>query len=205
MLKVAKLCLLRYLSLVLEEPLTLERPLRINATIDTFTDSVCWNYFECRKADLRRLLVGLQLDQRVTLENGSRMPGEEVMLRGLFELVSGNDQFDICEGVLMNPAYGRNAGCFHRMSSANACHRWSAVRVSVFGLMYICCVITSFMRHSISIGPVVWLFHGISFVPSLDFILLILRVCGAPPAAAAAAFAPADDAIRRNCASSVQI
>jgi len=95
----ARICFLRYHQLVIEPPITLERPLRLNITIDSFSESVCWNYFETRKEDLSRLLYGLRFPEDCVLENGSRMSGEEVLLRGLFELVSGDDQFTIAEAI----------------------------------------------------------------------------------------------------------
>jgi hypothetical protein len=39
--------------------------------------------------------VAFRIPYKVVLENGSTMPGEEVMLRALYELVSGNDQNEI--------------------------------------------------------------------------------------------------------------
>lgn len=43
-------------------------------------------------------MIGLELDgDKYTLENGSVMSGEEILLRGLYELVSGDDQHVITE------------------------------------------------------------------------------------------------------------
>jgi hypothetical protein len=67
--------------------------------IESFSESNCWNFFETRKEDLYRLLKAIQMPETVILENGSKMPGEEVMLRGLYELVSGNDKHEIAENV----------------------------------------------------------------------------------------------------------
>ena len=52
-------------------------------------------FFETRKEDLKRLLLNLRFPDKCTLETGSKMPGEEVLLRGLYELVSGADQHEI--------------------------------------------------------------------------------------------------------------
>ena len=71
-------------------------------TIESFTASECWNFFETRKEDLERLLLNLRFPEKCILQNGSTMPGEEVMLRGLYELVSGADQHDIV------PIFGRD-------------------------------------------------------------------------------------------------
>jgi hypothetical protein len=62
--------------------------------IASFSEEQCWNYFETRKEDLPRLQRCLRIDDVVRLPNGKVMLGEIVMLRGLYELVTGNDQFD---------------------------------------------------------------------------------------------------------------
>jgi hypothetical protein len=63
-------------------------------SIDSFTESECWNFFETRKEDLYRLKVNLEFEDKCILENGSVLSGEETLLRGLYELVSGADQRD---------------------------------------------------------------------------------------------------------------
>ena len=77
------------------------RPLRWNSTIDSFTVSQCWNFFETRKSDLPLLMKALRfkVDEYYILENGCKMLGEEIMLRGLYELVSGENQNSIAENV----------------------------------------------------------------------------------------------------------
>eukprot|EP01035_Chromulina_nebulosa_P020050 gene20050-26030_t len=67
--------------------------------IDTFSDSDCWNFFETRKEDLYRLKEALRIPDKVILSNGSSMPGEELMLRGLYQLVTGEEQYDIAVNV----------------------------------------------------------------------------------------------------------
>jgi hypothetical protein len=101
LLELADLFVLRYLTLILDFEPPLPRPLRLNRTVDSFTKSQCWNYFEFRKSDLNELIELLQFDGDVlvTLDNGSRMPGEEVFLRGLYEMVSADDQNTIAETV----------------------------------------------------------------------------------------------------------
>ena len=73
-----------------------------NRTIDSFNPWQCWNYFETRREDLPRLLRALRIEEVVHFPNRSAMSGEEVMLRGLYELVTGNDQADALE------FFGRN-------------------------------------------------------------------------------------------------
>ena len=81
---------------VMIEPTIQLPPLHsLHTTIDSFSNSECWNYFETRKEDLYRLLVNLKFEDKCILENGSVLSGEEVLLRGLYELVSGADQHEI--------------------------------------------------------------------------------------------------------------
>ncbi len=91
-------CLLLLIALLanaLEPDVELEPLIDRKRTIESFSDSDCWNFFETRKEDLPRLQIALRIPARVTLMNGSSMSGKELMLRGLYELVSGNDQHDI--------------------------------------------------------------------------------------------------------------
>jgi hypothetical protein len=94
-----KVAFLMYLRMVLEpQNFKIERPMRITITIGSFTNYNRWNFFEFCQADLVRILIGLEVDgDKYTLENGSVMSGEEILLRGLYELVSGDDQYLIAE------------------------------------------------------------------------------------------------------------
>ena len=62
-------------------------------TIESFSEADCYNYFETRKEDLPRLLHVLRIPYSIVLPNQSHMLGETCMLRALYELVSGNDQY----------------------------------------------------------------------------------------------------------------
>ena len=95
-LLVVKKTMLLFVLLNLEPEIpVLSRP-SLNRTIESFSNSECWNYFETRKEDLPRILIALKLPVICQLSNGSKMSGEEIMLRGLYELVSGTDQYEIC-------------------------------------------------------------------------------------------------------------
>ena len=83
------------ISLATKPNVSIEPLIDRQRTIESFTDSECWNVFETRKEDLQRLLLNLRFPEKCVLENRTTMPGEEVMLRGLFELVSGADQHEI--------------------------------------------------------------------------------------------------------------
>jgi hypothetical protein len=93
------LCLLIYSFMVVltdrnEERDLIERLNMLNKqrTIGSFSDASCWNFFETDKSDLPRLMAALRIPDRVVLDIGSVKPGEEILLRGLYELVSGEDR-----------------------------------------------------------------------------------------------------------------
>jgi len=90
------------ISLATEPNVSIEPLMDRKRTIESFTASECWNFFETRKEDLERLLLNLTFPEKCILQNGSTMPDEEVMLRGLYELVSGADQHEVV------PIFGRD-------------------------------------------------------------------------------------------------
>ena len=55
----------------------------------------CYNYFWFRKGDLFRLYQLLNFPETITLNDRRTMEFEEVFLRGLFELASGDNQWKI--------------------------------------------------------------------------------------------------------------
>jgi hypothetical protein len=82
-------------------------------TIGSFSDASWWNFFETDKSDLPRLMAALGIPDRVVLDNGSVMLGEEILLRGLYELVSGEDHYNIAVNV-----FGRDQSHVVRIISA---------------------------------------------------------------------------------------
>lgn len=86
--------------LIYSESTIIERPLRLDKRIASFSECQCYTYFETRKEDLPRLLQGLRIPLVCKFDNGSVMVGEEVMLRGLYELVTSESQYSIAENVL---------------------------------------------------------------------------------------------------------
>ena len=92
------LCIITNIDEV-DDELAEENKIDRKRTIDSFCNSDCWNFFETSKEDLYRLQVALRILDKVVFGNGSTMPGEEVMLRGLYEFVSGEDQYNITVNV----------------------------------------------------------------------------------------------------------
>ena len=91
--------IIMFLSLNIRSSILIEAIPNYRRTINSFTESDCWNFFETKKSDLPRLLRAWRIPEIVRLDNGSKMPGEEVMLRSLYELVSGEDQYNIAVNV----------------------------------------------------------------------------------------------------------
>jgi hypothetical protein len=87
------------LTLIDHEDTRVPRPIRLDRRIASFSVTQCYNWFKTSKEDLPRLLIGLRIPLICTFSNGSVMVGEEVMLRGLYELVTGESQFSISESV----------------------------------------------------------------------------------------------------------
>ena len=95
--------MLKYLSIMYQstddlEPI--ERPPRWLVTVDSFSASRCYIYFKFKKADLFNLFELLNFPEDCKLYNGGSMKGEEVFLRGLFELCTGMNQTIICDTVM---------------------------------------------------------------------------------------------------------
>jgi hypothetical protein len=93
-----------YLSLVVEPEYVLERPIRFYRTIASFTDSDAVLLFRFQRIHLSRLQTLLRIPATVTFSNRTTMSGEELLLRALYELVSGECQHSICINV-----FGRDA------------------------------------------------------------------------------------------------
>ena len=58
-------------------------------TIDSFSESDCSILFKFLRDDLKVLLRLLRIPATMIFDNRSRMPGEEVYLGGLYELING--------------------------------------------------------------------------------------------------------------------
>jgi hypothetical protein len=77
------------INVMIEPTIQLPSLHSLHTTIDSFSNS------ETKKEDLYRLLVNLKFEDKCILDNGSVLSGEKVLLRGLYELVSGADQYEI--------------------------------------------------------------------------------------------------------------
>lgn len=112
---------LRYLHLVIdheEEEETEQR--RLNKRIEDFSPSDCKLFFRFLKPELYLLVEVLRIPEEVKLGNRYKMGGEEVFLRGLYEICSGENQHLIDCNCLPTSVTGGGPA----ESGANAA-RWS--------------------------------------------------------------------------------
>ena len=68
-------------------------------TVDSFTDSDCSINFRFLKEDLKHLIRLLKFPERVTFKYGHSFSGEEVFIRGLYEMVTADNQHRMCRNV----------------------------------------------------------------------------------------------------------
>jgi hypothetical protein len=97
-----RLTYVKYTRLIYHVPQLLRGPRRRDLTIDSFCDSDCYIFFQFKKPHLHELLELLQLDveeDEMKFDNDECMCGEEILLRGLYELVSGETKHKIARNV----------------------------------------------------------------------------------------------------------
>ena len=96
--KLLKIFVVKYISLLVvtgcNEPLE-----KMNRDIGSFSGSECRIKFRFLKEDLRRIMTLFRIPDKVSLPGKNTMRGEEVFLRGLYELASGHNQHDISADV----------------------------------------------------------------------------------------------------------
>ena len=83
-----RVAVIYYLYLVTYDDETHDKTPSKNRMISSYSDSQCVSKFRFQKQHLQELVPLLKLDKRCKLRNGIRMPGEEVLLRGLFEFAN---------------------------------------------------------------------------------------------------------------------
>lgn len=96
----SKFLLIKYFSLRLT-PVIARTPSTpsTHRTVSSFQEWECHLFFRLRRPELLRVIRLLQFPNKVYLSNDTPLPGEEVFLRGMYELVSGADQLRIAEHV----------------------------------------------------------------------------------------------------------
>jgi hypothetical protein len=100
--KVLQLLLAVYLSVLVESPSPVDppKPKIPRRTIDSFTEADSRINFRYSKADMRKILTLLKFPEKVAFKSSRHfISGEEVLLRGLYELASGENQHKIAANV----------------------------------------------------------------------------------------------------------
>ena len=90
---------LKYLSLKVVDDDGMEQCERYDRTIESFSPCDCKILFEFKKTDLSRVFQLLHFPDICKFENRCEMTGEEVFLRGLYELVNGETKHNISRNV----------------------------------------------------------------------------------------------------------
>jgi hypothetical protein len=95
--------------------------------IDHFDESECYIMFRFRKPELRRLFTLLRFPEVVKFDNRGKMSGEEVFLRGLYELAHGETK----ENIALN-VFGRHVSDQSRAFKYFIDHMYQNFRHLVF-------------------------------------------------------------------------
>ena len=93
--KIGKTIVARYLAILINPNEKLPTIPSRKRDFDSFPEDVYGICFRFRRDELQRLFELLRIPEKFTLSNNSTMKEEEVMLSGLYELVSGDNQFKI--------------------------------------------------------------------------------------------------------------
>ena len=94
-----KLSAIKYLNLVCYDDEEEKQAPNRRRDIDSFTASECRLLFRFHQDHLKKLIVLLEFPDECILCNGLKMRGEEVFLRGLYELSGGENQLKISSYV----------------------------------------------------------------------------------------------------------
>jgi hypothetical protein len=88
-----RFCMAKYLFMTAGPDVELEHQPNLHRTIDSFNDDSSLLHFRFKKReDLRRMLHLLQFPDDIKMDNRSWQRGEEVFLRGLYEMRCGGNQ-----------------------------------------------------------------------------------------------------------------
>lgn len=99
--RLLRLSMFRYLEISTDfkDDTLLPKPQRMDRDINSFPNSSFRYNFRFLKPELQDLFKQLKFPDQITLENRSIISGEDVFLRGLYELCSGENKQKICENV----------------------------------------------------------------------------------------------------------
>ena len=75
----------------------IDSPVRGGISLESMTSMFLKEFLRFRKEDLSRLFISLKFSDKVVLDNRSTMSGEELFLRGLYELGAGDKKTIVAE------------------------------------------------------------------------------------------------------------
>ena len=81
-----------------------DRPVRMNISLWNMTSMFSKEFLRFRKEDIADLYVFLRFRDKVRLENHSKMSGQEVFMRGLYELCTGAKKTIVSEIFGQHPS-----------------------------------------------------------------------------------------------------
>jgi hypothetical protein len=93
--QITEILIVRYVDFIIDHHGKLDRPVRKEWTIDGLDETFCNEFLAFQKADMSRVYKLMHFDNKVHLVNGSIMSGEEVFIRGLYELVTGEKKTSV--------------------------------------------------------------------------------------------------------------
>ena len=96
------LCINLSIGIQMDPYAPIDRPVRTNISLQNMTYMFSKEFLRFRKEDISDLYLLLQFPDKVRLENRSTMSGEEVFMRGLYELCTG------AKKTLVSEVFGRH-------------------------------------------------------------------------------------------------
>jgi hypothetical protein len=92
-------CMKAYVDIMIDVSEYLERPVRKEWTIAKCKQSPDWvyNFLRLQVNDLDRFYLLLGFQEKIVFKNGSSMSGEEVFIRGMYELTTGETKVSIAD------------------------------------------------------------------------------------------------------------
>ena len=96
------LCINLSIGIQIDPYAPIDRPVRTNISLQNMTYMFSKEFLRFRKEDISDLYLLLQFPDKVRLENRSTMSGEEVFMRGLYELCTG------AKKTLVSEVFGRH-------------------------------------------------------------------------------------------------
>jgi len=94
-----------YVKVMVDTGDELNKPPRpFDFDLEAIAEDWCYEFLRIRKPDLRRYYNLMRFEPTITLENGTSMTGEEVFVRGMYELVTGEKQTSIADKLGRHPS-----------------------------------------------------------------------------------------------------